>query len=433
MQLTLEYGRTGLSVNLPDANLRQVVSLNPATPLPDQSGAVRDGLRSPLAGPPLAALAAGRRDACIVICDVTRPVPNKVILPEIIAELEGAGIPSERITILIATGNHRPNEGDELVEMIGAELATKYRVLNHHSDVDAEQAYLGQSRAGVDIYVDKAYVEADLKIITGLIEPHFMAGYSGGRKIVCPGLTSLKTVHYFHSPALLEDERATNGVLDGNPLHNFALEVCERAGVDFSVNVVIDAERRICGVFAGALEEAHAAGVVFCNRICQVEIEQPAPIVVTSSAGYPLDTTFYQAVKGMVGALPALAAGGTVIIAAELSEGLGGPEFSEMLRAATDHESFMAQILSPGHVFVKDQWEVEMLCRVLRRGDVIVVSDQVPAETLEDCLVTAAPTVEAAVAMALDKHGAEAGIIAIPSGPYCIPVQRQPVAAGGGR
>ncbi len=433
MQLTLEYGRSGLVVNLPDGNLRQVVSLNPATPLPDQSGAVRQGLRQPIGGRPLAELAAGRRDACIVICDVTRPVPNQVILPEIIAELEGAGIPSERITILIATGNHRPNEGAELVEMIGADLAAKYRVVNHHSDVDEEQAYLGKSRAGVDIYVDQTYVAADLKIITGLIEPHFMAGYSGGRKIVCPGLTSLKTVHYFHSPALLEDARATNGVLDGNPLHEFALEVCERAGVDFSVNVVIDAERRIGGVFAGALAPAHAAGVEFCNRVCQVEIDQPAPVVVTSSAGYPLDTTFYQAVKGMVGALPALAEGGTVIIAAELSEGLGGPEFSAMLQAATDHESFMAQILSPAHTFCKDQWEVEMLCRVLRRGDVIVVSDQVSAETLEDCLVGAAPTVEAAVERALAKHGADAALIAIPSGPYCIPVQRQPVPAGGGR
>jgi len=152
MQLTLEYGRSGLVVNLPDGNLRQVVSLNPATPLPDQSGAVRQG-HEPVRRPADGELAAGRRDACIVICDVTRPVPNQVILPEIIAELEGAGIPSERITILIATGNHRPNEGAELVEMIGADLAAKYRVVNHHSDVDEEQAYR-QSRAGL-IYVDQ--------------------------------------------------------------------------------------------------------------------------------------------------------------------------------------------------------------------------------------------------------------------------------------
>ncbi len=431
MRIDLEYGRRGLSAELPDDRLREVLRLNPMPPLPDQGGGVLAALREPIGAAPLAELARGRRDACIVICDVTRPVPNRTILPEVIGELERAGIAPERITILVATGNHRPNEGDELSEMIGADLAAKYRVVNHHSSVDAEQAHLGRSRAGVDILVDRTYVEADLKILTGLIEPHFMAGYSGGRKIVCPGLTSLRTVHYFHSPALLEDERATNGVLDGNPLHEFALEVCERAGVDFTVNVVIDERRDICGVFAGGLEEAHAAGVAFSDRICRVPFDQPAEVVVTSSAGYPLDTTFYQAVKGMVGALPALKPGGTIIIAAELSEGIGGEEFTRMLLETDDSERFMADILAPDHVFQKDQWEVEMLVRVLRKGSVMVVSDGVEPELLNRCLVTAMPTVEAAVEAALARAGAEAGIIAIPSGPYCIPTLRQLVPAGG--
>lgn len=428
MRIELEYGRHGLSVELPEERVRAVLRLNPAAPLPDQAGAVARSLVEPIGCSPLAELARGRRDACIVICDVTRPVPNRTILPAIIADLERAGIPSERIVILIATGNHRPNEGDELIEMIGPEIAARYRVVNHHSDRDEEQAFLGLSRSGVEIHVDRTYVEADLKIITGLIEPHFMAGYSGGRKIICPGLISLRTVNYFHSPALLEDERATNGVLEGNPLHEFALEVARRAGVDFSVNVVIDEHRRICGVFSGELEAAHEAGVAFCNQVCAVPFDEPAEIVVTSSAGYPLDATFYQAVKGMVGALPALRPGGTVIIAAELSEGIGGPEFTRMLFEAEDPDSFMAQITQPGF-FIKDQWEVEMLCRVLRRGDVMVVADGVPAEDLNRCLVTAMPSVEAAVAAALQRHGPEAGIIAIPSGPYCIPTRVERVTA----
>lgn len=420
MVVDLEYGRRGLRVELPDANLREVLRLGEARPLADQIGAVADACRAPLGCPPLRELARGKRDACIVICDITRPVPNAKILPPVLAELAAAGLRDEQITVLIATGNHRPNEGDELVEMVGAELAGRLRFVNHRSHVDAEQAYLGKSRAGVDLYVDRTYVEADLKIITGLIEPHFMAGYSGGRKIVCPGLTSLKTVHYFHSPALLEDERATNGVLEGNPLHEFALEVAHRAEVDFSVNVVINAERDICGVFAGGLETAHLAGVAFSDTICRVPMGAPAPVVVTSSAGYPLDTTLYQAVKGMVGALPALAEGGTVIIAAELSEGIGSDEFRDLLFEATDHRSFMDRIAQPGF-FVKDQWEVEMLCRVLRRGEVMVVADGVPADELSRCLVEPQPTVEAAVATALERHGREAGVVAIPSGPYCIP------------
>jgi nickel-dependent lactate racemase len=422
MHVELEYGRRGLTVDLPDDRVRGVLRLRPASPLPDESGAVRAALRDPLGSPALRTLAAGRRDACIVICDVTRPVPNQVILPQIIAELEAAGIPSDQITILVATGNHRPNEGPELIEMVGAAIAENYHVVNHHSEADEEQVYLGDSSGGVGIYVDRTYVESDLKIITGLVEPHFMAGYSGGRKIVCPGLISFKSVYYFHSPALLENECATNGVLAGNPLHAFALEVCAAAGVDFSVNVVIDEQRHICGVFAGELEQAHAAGVAFCDEVCKVPFDEPAEIVVTSSAGYPLDATLYQVVKGMVGALPALKPGGTVIIAAEMSEGIGSREFRHMLFDAADHESFMRQILHHEHVFTKDQWEVEMLCRVLRAGNVMVVGEGVPAEDLNRCLVTAMPSVEAAVEAALAEHGPQAGILVIPSGPYCIPL-----------
>ncbi|MCC7495414.1 MAG: nickel-dependent lactate racemase [Fimbriimonadaceae bacterium] len=429
MKIDLEYGRRGLTCERPDDRVAAVLQLNSVPPAADQQGAVRAAVRDPFSARPLRELAVGRRDACIVICDVTRPVPNQTILPVLLDELAAGGIPRERVTILIATGNHRPNEGAELVEMIGQEIADTVRVVNHHSEVDAEQAYLGDSAQGVPILVDRTYAEADLKILTGLVEPHFMAGYSGGRKIVCPGLVSLKTVHYFHSPELLESPRATNGVLQGNPLHEFALEVCQRVGVDFTVNVVIDAERRICGVFAGELLAAHAAGVAFCDRGCRVEFATPADIVVTSSAGYPLDTTFYQVVKGMVGALPALRPGGTIIIAAEMAEGLGSPEFAEMLFAASDHASFMAQILAPEWTFTKDQWEVEMLCRVLRQGRVVVVSQGVDAATLERCLVSAAPTVEAAVAAALAEYGPAARIIAIPSGPYCIPTPRQAVRA----
>lgn len=424
MRVELEYGRTGLHVELPDANVKGVLHLNPATPLPDQGGAVLAGLRAPLGSAPLAELARGRRDACIVICDVTRPVPNQVILPQIIGELEGAGIPSDRITILIATGNHRPNEGAELVSMVGQEIVDRYRIVNHHSEADDEQTLVGVSTTGAEMWVDSTYVDADLKIITGLIEPHFMAGYSGGRKIVCPGLIGFKAVNYFHSPALLEDERATNGVLPGNPLHEFALEVCGAAGVDFSVNVVIDAQRRICGVFAGELLAAHAAGVSFCDEVCRVPFDEPTDIVLTSSAGYPLDATFYQVVKGMVGALPALRDGGTVIIAAEMSEGIGGPEFRQLLFDATDADSFMAMLVDPAHRFVKDQWEVEMLCRVLRRGQVFVVGAGVDADELNRCLVTAQPTVEAAFAAALERHGADAQAWVIPSGPYAIPTRR---------
>lgn len=420
MKVSLDYGRTGLTVDLPDRNVSAVLRIHPPPPLPDPEGAVAEALRAPRGCPPLSELARSARNACVVICDVTRPVPNRTILPPLLACLERSGLARDDITLLVATGSHRPNVGEELAEMIGADLANAYRVVNHHAAAEEEHAFVGTTRQGVDAYVDKTYLAADLKVLTGLIEPHFMAGYSGGRKVVCPGLTALKTIHSFHSPALLEDERADNGILDGNPCHEMALEVARLAGVDFSVNVLIDEDRRITGVFAGELEAAHRAGVDFANRIFRVGTAEPVDIVVTTNAGYPLDVNFYQAVKGLVGALPILKPGGTVIIAAALSEGIGGPEFQELLFEMTDVESFMQKILQPGF-FVKDQWEVEMFCRVLRKAEVFFFTEGVSPEVLQKCLVTPIPSVEEGMARALAKHGPDARIAVIPSGPYVIP------------
>lgn len=420
MQIRLPYGRTGLIAELPDANIAAILNINPQPPLPDQIGAVAEALRQPIGSPSLADLARRASKACVVVCDVTRPVPNQTILPPLLECLESNGLAHQDITLLIATGTHRPNEGPELEEMVGAEIARRYRVVNHNARADGEQQYVGDTRQGVAAYVDRVYMQADLKIITGLVEPHFMAGYSGGRKVVCPGITSLKTVHTFHSPALLEDPRADNGILEGNPCHEMALDVARLAGVDFSVNVVIDENRLITGVFAGELEAAHAASVEFANTIFRVGCPEAVDIVVTTNAGYPLDTTFYQAVKGLVGALPILKDGGAIVCASSLSEGIGSPEFTQLMFEMTDVDSFMRKILTPGF-FVKDQWEVEMLCRVLRKAQVYFFSEGLPAEDLARCMVTPVGSVEEGIAQALAKHGADARIAVIPPGPYLIP------------
>lgn len=420
MRVRLEYGRSGLEVELPDENVKGVLRARHAPPLENPRRALEQALQGPIGCPPLADLARGKRSACIVVCDITRPVPNAVILPPLLRTLEESGMAREDITILIATGMHRPNEGEELVEILGPEIPRLYRVVNHHCDRDEEQVYVGRTSRGVDVYVDRTYVEADLKVITGLIEPHFMAGYSGGRKVVCPGITSLKTVQYFHSPALLEDPRATNGVLEGNPLHEMSLEVCRLAGVDFSLNVVIDEERRITGVFAGELEAAHEAGVRFVDGQVRVAAPEPADVVITTNGGYPLDATFYQAVKGMVGALPVVKEGGVVLIASELSEGIGSPEFRRLLYEMKDWQSFVEMILQPGF-FVKDQWEVEMLCKVLRKAEVWLYSHCLPPQEARRIHVTPVPSVEEGVAQALQRFGPRASLLVIPAGPYIIP------------
>jgi lactate racemase len=420
MQVRLDYGKTGLNVELPDANLIGVLGLTPAPALPDPTSATEAALAAPIGTAPLADLARGRRNAVIVLCDITRPVPNTTLLPPVLRTLETAGIAPEDITLLIATGTHRPNLGAELEALVGADIAVHYRVVNHECKKREAQTYLGVSPNGVPVYLDAVYCAADLKITIGLIEPHFMAGYSGGRKLIMPGLADMETVQNWHCPRFLESPLATNGIVEGNPVHAESLAIARMMPPDMILDVTLDESNRITGVFAGELEQAWLAGVAFAAQHVRSRAPQPADIVVTSCAGYPLDATFYQAVKGMVGALPAVKPHGTVIIAAACSEGLGSPDFANALLEIDDLGAFVEHISQPG-VFVPEEWEIEELAKAARHADIYCVTDGIPAETLAQCFVTPAATVEAAVASALQKHGPDATVVAIPRGPYVIP------------
>ncbi len=345
MRVRLEYGRTGLEASLPERNLAGVLRCRPSEPLADPVAAVRRVLEQPAGAPPLRELARGRRNACVVISDVTRPVPNRVLLLPILETLEAAGIPRREILILVATGLHRPNLGDELIEMLGPEVAAEYHVENHHGRQRDEHDFLGLSPRGLPVWIDSRYVRSELKITTGLIEPHFMAGFSGGRKLICPGLAALETVGAWHGPDFLEHANARNGCLDGNPVHEESTAIARMAGCDFIVNVVIDAQRRILHVSAGEMEAAFLDGVAFARRHVTATLPAPADVVVTTGAGYPLDATFYQSIKGMVAALPVVKPGGTVILAAGLSEGIGSPEFQRLFDEHPTLDAFMERLL----------------------------------------------------------------------------------------
>jgi nickel-dependent lactate racemase len=421
MRLTLEYGKTGLEIDLPDDRLVGTLALRPATPLANASSAVWDKLRKPTGTPPLADLARRKRTACILICDITRPVPNSVILPPILATLERAGMPKNGITILVATGLHRPNEGDELVELVGPDIAKNYRCVNHFGQDLASHTFLGTTDAQVPVWIDSRYVDAELKIATGLIEPHFMAGYSGGRKLICPGIAALETVRVWHSPRFLEHPLADSGHLSGNPVHEENTRIARMAGCDFIVNVTLDSDRKITSVSAGDMEAAFHEGVRFIDRIVRAPVDAPVDIVVTSSAGYPLDTTFYQSVKGMVGALPILKPGGTIVIAARLSQGIGSPEFEGLFAEHPTLEGFMDSIL--GHdCRTMDQWQLEELAKVRRKARVKFVTEGLPAARLAELFVEPAASVEAAVTESLAEYGPEAKVAVIPKGPYVMPV-----------
>ena len=423
MRVHLDYGEHGLDVELPAGT--EILQMRDVPGLADVGARIEAALAAPIGTPPLAALARGRQSACIVIADITRPVPNRVLLPPLLRTLEEAGIARQRLTVLIGTGLHRPNEGQELERLVGAEIAARYRCVNHVARDRASLVNIGRTSGGAPIWIDRVFMDAELRIATSLIEPHLMAGYSGGRKAICPGIMGVDTMRVLHGPELLADPRCAEGIIAGNPFHQQALEVARQARVDFTFNVCMNARREITGLFCGDLEQAHAEGVRFVEYQNAAYADAPADVVVTTSAGYPLDLTFYQAIKGMTAVLPVVRAGGTVVIAARCAEGVGSDEFTRLLLAAESAPAFVERLRDP-EFFAIDQWQAQELCKVLAKARVVLVSEGIPPALHGRLLVEHAPSVEAAVAAAVAPLGAAARIVAVPKGPYVLARLREP-------
>ena len=419
MRVQMRYGHGTVAVEIPDKNLAGVLETTASVPLADVDKAVWQAISQPTASPPLAEVAKGRGSACIVISDITRPVPNQVILPPILETLEQAGISRDEITILIATGIHRPNEGKELEEMVGRSIMDSYRIVNHFSQKPETHTHLGETRKGTPVYIDKTYLAADLKIITGLIEPHLMAGYSGGRKAICPGLASIETMKVMHGPELMEHPKSAVGILDGNPFHMEATEIALMAGVDFSLNVAIDKQRQITGVFAGDLVESHLTGAKFVEKNAKVTLSEPVDAVVVSSAGYPLDTTFYQAIKGLLTAVEIVKQGGSILLVAACSEGIGSKPFTDLLFKTDDLTAFVQGLYNPAN-FVIDQWQLEELAKVARKADIYFYTDGIPYQQKSKLFVHPLKNPQEGIKEFLTRYGDDVQIAAIPEGPYVL-------------
>lgn len=420
MNIDIAYGREGLTIEIPEANLVKILRMSETPPVADPDAETRKKIASPTGSSPLARLAAGKKSACIVISDITRPVPNRIILPPILETLEQAGIPREAITILNGTGIHRPNEGAELVELLGPDIPKNYRIVNHMGRDLAAHVNLGETPVfKAPVYIDKRYMEADLRIVTGLIEPHLMAGFSGGRKAIMPGICAFETVRVLHGYEAMSNARAVEGVIEGNPVHEEILHVAKLARVDFMVNVTLNERRQITGVFAGGLEAAHDEGVAYMRTQCGDSVPEPVDCVVTSSAGYPLDLTFYQAVKGMTAAQWILKDGGVMIIAAKLGEGVGSPEFTRLMLETESTGDFIERIKNPSNL-VLDQWQFQKFCQVLEKCEVWLYSDGIPKETQAKLFVTPLERVESGIEKVLARFGKDARIAVIPEGPYVL-------------
>jgi len=418
MKANLAFGKGFLTVDLPDRFRCLTLDARSARPLVNVNEELHRALETPIASPALEDVARGKKSAAISVCDITRPAPNSQTLPPLLHRLEQAGIPRHAITILIATGLHRAATESEIREICGPEVASQYKVVNHNARDLASHRHIGTTTAGTPIYIDERFISADLHITLGLIEPHLMAGFSGGRKLVAPGLAAQETIKVLHSPKFMRAPRSAEGFIEDNPLHRELLEIARIARHDFLLDVALTRERAIAGIFAGNPVEAHLKGAEFVTRVMLEQLDEALDGVITSAAGYPLDLTFYQAIKGITAASHIVKPGGQILLIAECEEGAGAPEFQEMLRSYPSHREFMNKILhAPVTV---DQWQLEKLALVTADRGVSFFVPGLPTEYWANLWGPAFQSLTAALNafFAGMPEGAIIGVI--PDGPYVL-------------
>jgi nickel-dependent lactate racemase len=419
----LSYGKGHLPVHLPEGARATVIRKTPLPKISDPRDAVRHALDLPIGCAPLKTLARGKRSACIVICDITRPVPNHLFLRMMIMDMIAVGIPAANICVLVATGLHRPNEGAELAELVGDPwVLENVRVVNHFARNDADHIDLGfTSTRRTPVKLDRQLVEAELKIVTGLVEPHFMAGYSGGRKVIAPGVAHAETICTFHNASFMEHPLARACNLEGNPLHEEQLEIVRMLGDVYALNTVIDEDRSLVRVTFGEVIASHLAAVEFVRDSTEIRVPRKFKTIVTSCAGYPLDKTYYQTVKGMVTPLDILEPGGTLIVASECSEGLGSPEFRECQERLVKigPEAFLQALLKKNLADI-DEWETEMLLKPVRAGRVQLYSTGLKPDERRITGVDMVESVDRAIEESIARSG-DRDVAVIPEGPYVVP------------
>ncbi|MEM9356256.1 MAG: nickel-dependent lactate racemase [Pseudomonadota bacterium] len=423
-KIELAYGRSGLELELPDKAQPHIIR-KPAMPIPADPGAVIDAaLDQPIEAEALEEAAKRGKSACILICDITRPVPNGLFLRKLVDRLMAGGIAQDKITILVATGLHRPNVGDELAELVGDPwVLDNIRILNHDARDDAAHVDFGVTETRqTPVLLDRSFVEADVKIATGLVEPHFMAGWSGGRKVIAPGVAHHTTIRTFHSARFMEDPAAASCNLVDNPLHEEQLEIVRMIGGEiYALNTVIDEERNLVFVSFGEIIASHAAAVEFVKTATAIPVGRRFKTVVTSAAGYPLDKTYYQTVKGMVTPVDILEPGGDLIIVSDCSEGLGSPEFraAQERLVALGPDAFLNTLLEKSLADI-DEWQTEMQLKPMRVGRIALYAPHLSDEDHAATGVDQVQDLTSEIAASMARHGDEQ-IAVIPEGPYLIP------------
>jgi nickel-dependent lactate racemase len=418
MESKLAYGKTGLKVNIPDHIHTEVVEPRFVEGLADQDQAVRDALAKPIQHPPLKeSVKIGQRVA-IIFSDITRATPYDILVPALLEALDH--LPDKDITFFCATGTHRPATPEELVTILGKEIVERFRIVQNDAGEKAEYTHVGTTASGNQIELNKEILECDLRILTGFIEPHFFAGFSGGGKALMPGMAYVETIRYNHSIRNLENSLARWGFTYGNPLWEDVMEAAEFASPLFLLNIALNKEKQITGVFAGDLREAHKKGCAFVKETAMAGLDQPFDVVITSNSGYPLDLNVYQSVKGMSAAEQVVKEGGTIIIAAECWDGIpSGSDYETILKSVDDAPALM-EFIKAHESELQDTWQVYFQAMIQMKAEVYLFSELDP-ETVNSTHLKPVENLDKLMLQLIEKYGPNTRICILPEGPQTIP------------
>jgi len=413
----LQYGTQGIPLEIDAPNVT-VVEPRFVAGLPDEAGAFRDAIRSPIATRPLKEQVKSTDKVAVVIPDITRPLPSERLLPWLFAEL--SQVPAANVTIINGTGSHRGNTPAELEKMVGAEVVKKYRIVNHTAHDEKTLLPAGRTVDGRAVSMTKEYVEADKRIVLGFIEPHFMAGFSGGYKGIFPAIADIEAITHYHRAAVIADPKSTWGVLEGNPTQEQIRRNGALLPLHFCINVTLNKHRQITGYYCGDAIEAHRRGCSFARDTAMVACEKPFPIVVTTNGGYPLDQNLYQTVKGMSAAAQIIADDGYILTAARCNDGFPSHgNFKKLLFEHGTPKAILDTVLAPGFSMF-DQWEAQMLAMILVRARAGLYSE-ISDDEIRRAHVEPIKDVSARLAAELKKVGKDAPVAVLPEGPMTIP------------
>ncbi len=417
----LPYGEETLRLRIPDSITAHILEPRDAPGVTDSYQAILDGVRNPIVGERLADRASGAKNPLIIISDSTRPTPSDLIVRVSLAELTEAGVPMENINVLVATGLHRPCTLDELVEMLGRHLLSEVKVYNHFAEDESSLEYICDTSLGTPLHVNKLVTESDLLIGDGYIEPHFFAGYTGGGKNILPGVCGSETILCNHGAEMIDHPNARAGILQGNPIYMDIVDGAELVDYGFSVNVTLNNKKEVSGVFAGDFKEAHIKGTEFLDSNVKVPCCS-ADIAVVTNGGYPLDRDLYQAVKAMTIGEASTREGGIIVVACECRDGIGHPHFRKLVEDSSGPAEILETIRTPGS-FTIDQWQAQILARILQRNSVICVTDGVTKDELKAMHLIGATDIDMALEKAIKIAGRDPEINVFPGGPSAIPVR----------